>query len=298
MHTAGWQGVDLAGLSIDDAAANSLLCNSLQRCGLATDGDVESPLYPRLDWSRADGTTAAGLAFFSVVVRELLGRGQRYQIIEPADRRLLSLVTGQCSDLEISGEWTPAVCESFSGARIECLAATKIAQGTVGMSHFLDVCADALSPHSVAGEVALCMGCVQELIGNALGHAESPHAAAVLFRMPTRRPVVIEIGIADCGPGIAATILRQERHHGLTSFSDATLLDAVFRSAFSGRDAEQGGGGFGRTFTQVAECPATQLVIRSGCGWLSTARDAQGFRKSRFTWGVGTQASLTLRLSR
>jgi len=297
MRVSGWQGVDLRGLAIDDPRSNSVLCNSLARCGLVTDGDVDGSLGPRLDWSHADGTSAVGLAFFSVLVREFAARGRLYQLIEPTDQRLATVVTNTSVQLGITGEWTPTSIEKYPGPRTECLAATTLVRGENGAAAFLDAFATAVKPHTGRDEFDLGMGCLQELIGNCIEHAESFHSAAVLFRRPSRRPVVIEAGIADCGPGVPATILQQERHCSLASLSDANILNTVFFHAFSGRDIEKGGGGFGLTFSQLADCPATELILRSGCGWLSTKRDADGFKRSRFTYGVGTQASLAFKLS-
>lgn len=107
MRGDGWQRVDLTGLSISDTGANSLLCSSLQRCGLATDAEVELPLRARLDWSRVDGTSAAGLAFFSTVVRELVSREHSYATIDPSDKRLARLTDENGTNLAISGERVP-----------------------------------------------------------------------------------------------------------------------------------------------------------------------------------------------
>jgi hypothetical protein len=297
MRVSGWQGVDLRGLSIDDPKSNGVLCNSLARCGLVANGEVDVPLEPRLDWSHADGTSAVGLAFFSALVREFSERRRRYQLVEPTDQRLAAIIANTSGQLGITGEWTTTHMEKYSGNRAECLAATTLARGEKGASDFLDAFTAAAKPHTGQDEFDLGIGCLQELIGNCIEHTASSHSAAVLFRRPTRRPVVIEAGIADCGPGVPATILQQERHRSLASFSDANILNTVFFHAFSGRDIEKGGGGFGLTFGRLADCPATELILRSGCGWLSTTRESDGFKKSRFSYGFGTQASLVLKLS-
>jgi hypothetical protein len=97
---------------------------------------------------------------------------------------------------------------------------------------------------------------------------------------------------------VPETVLQQERHACLAYLRDSSTLESVFYNAFSGRPLnEGGGGGFGRMFTKLAQMSNAALLVRSGRGWISTERLQNGFRRETYSYGVGTQVNLTIKLA-
>lgn len=293
-----FQRVDLAGLSVASPTINSILLGSLHRCGLSGEAIDDNPLQARLDWSRADGCAADGLAFFAVVSTQLRQLGRLAGVVAPSDNRLAALLESLVLPLRLrdsSENWTTSPLPGFAGRQADLVAATVLRGGGANVDAFLNSCAHAVESHRDAILSRRVMSCVHELVANMLEHGAGTPAAAVALRFPRRRPVTIQIGLADGGVGVAATLLQQDRHSTLAPFRDATILDVVFRNGFSGRPLGDGGGAFGRLFVEVAASKGVEIAIRSGRGRICTTKKRNEFDRETYLHGIGTQSLLTLK---
>ena len=145
-----------------------------------------------------------------------------------------------------------------------------------------------------ANAAALINAVALELLQNVLEHSGDVCATAVALLQHRRRPPVIQIGVGDLGVGIAENVLNEARYHDLGSFTDLTVVEAVFAAALSGRAAGGGGGGLSRLVKDIVNRYSGEAWIRSGAGLIGFTKKGQKGTGTHLNVGYGTQVRISV----
>ncbi len=295
--TAVWLRLD--GASVDDAKLQSAFCRSLVRLGLGGEDPRGLPDVAVLDWSSVSSCTAEGVAMFVVLLRRITAAGMRVIVCAPGAPSVAHVIndTGVRAACA-SAQWIPYQCAGR--ATIKPLARAAIfAPGTNNtVDDFCDDLATALRQVGQArAAVRVVMSVVQEMLHNVLSHSGAGHAAAIALLFPSRRPALVQVGVADDGVGITGHVLTQPRHRWLGCFSDASVTETVLHEALSGRASESGGGMSYLVRRLLSETQST-VMIRSGAALLVLRSAAPGrYERTALTFGGGTQIRVEFRVA-
>jgi hypothetical protein len=290
----------LNGLSAGRGSTHAALLRMLKDLGLGGEFPRLRPHTVVLDWSTVGACSADGLAFFAVLVRVLSSAGMQVVLCEPGDGDVARILDQSGLRAFYAGHvWIPCPCTP--SRRTDVVAPAAVFGGSDGRGNaeqFVYQLDQALDEMRVDPRLAcLLSGICVDLVQNVHSHAGGVQASAVSLQHSRRRPPVVEIGMADGGDGIAAHLLSQERHAWLTSFTDATVVEAVFGRALSGRGGEAGGGGLSRLIRRLRDDFDTTVVVRSGAGLLSfSGPSVQKCACHRLTCGWGTQTLISVRV--
>ena len=294
----------LDGLSLDSALAHGALCRSLQRCGIGSEPGVLQPVAVVLDWSVTPECGAEGAAYFRVLIEQLAALGIALIACAPSDAGLGAMFDG-CGLMAEGPKvlWVPCAragrtsCEALGG--LVCFSRDRAGE----LPRFLDDLAGAVERLGCARPLRQAvMGAASELLGNVRSHAGATTAAAVATLLPRRRPRRLQLGVADDGVGIPASLLLQAAHQDLQIFSDGTVTQAVLGYHLSGRQASStqlaGGGGLSRLFRRLLDQNAgSRVLLRSGSAFFELLDpDPRSWSMHHLTAGSGTQVRLELKL--
>lgn len=257
-----------------------------------------------LDWSTVEECTSEGVSFFVTLAQQLMGRGVRVIVTEPASQGIRGVLADSGLRVRCEGlEWVP--CEVCGRSTVRSIARAAIFSRVQNESvdDFCDDLSAMLGELKAPRKTTLAVsGTTFEMLHNVLSHADASHGAATALLFPRRRPKILQVGIADNGLGIPEAVLRHPRHAWLAWFSDAEVAAAVLRGNLSGRGAEsgadEGGGGLARAVKKLLSETSARLVLRSGTA-LITLQSSQPdhYVLRRLTYGTGTQIRLEVNLS-
>jgi hypothetical protein len=295
------QWVSLNGLSATEATHHQALLRILNQLGLGGDEPQARAGTVVLDWSTTRSCSADGLAFFAVVMRVLREAGFHVVLCEPSDGDIAlaldqSGLRSACKGLT----WIPS--SGSTTRRITAVTSAALFGGALGggnVQEFSWKLDDALDQIGLSQRRAGLLSAVTtDLVQNVLAHAGGVNASVVALLHTRRRPPVVEIGVADAGLGIAASLLSQERHAWLMPMTDAAVAEVVFGRALSGRSAEAGGGGLSRLVRRLRDqCDATVLV-RTGAALLDLSGPTSvKCTPQRLNCGWGTQVLVAVRVA-
>ncbi len=297
-RTAVW--LRLGGLGLDDSKAHASLCNELVRSGF---GDEARPAPETLvlDWSSTDSCTAEGLAFFSVVGRHFSQKGCSVLACGTQNSALeKTLVESGVHQGSACAAWIPTP----STGQINCQSLAPAAIFGPDRNPSIDAFIDALSSRSrecgLKGRGASAVvGATNEFLQNVLSHGGASNAAAVALMFTRRRPPVLQIGIADDGMGIPASLVAQVRHVWMAEYSDVLAARAALRNPLSGRSEDMAGaftgGGMARMAGRLVADVGATVTVRSGAALVQLSpRFADHPRMSRQTYGHGTQTRIEI----
>jgi hypothetical protein len=137
-----------------------------------------------------------------------------------------------------------------------------------------------------------------ELLQNAGTHATGAWVSVVAVVHSRRRPVVLEIGIADSGEGMPKSVLSGPRLRWLVPLCDASVLEAFVANGFTSRAADAGGGALRDVVLKfLAVVPGGVVLIRSGSALIRIDRAlARSIRPTQLSYGFGTQVRLEIPL--
>lgn len=294
----------LGGLGIDRPESHGALCSTLERLGIGTANGTKLPKLVVLDWSVVSNCSAEGLAFFSVLARHLVGSGVHVIATEPELEDIREVLVQSGIRARCDGvAWVSCATSGRPSVRSGARAALFTASWDASVDDFCDDLSATLVRLAVPRRARCAvMGTTHEMLHNVFSHAGARYGGATALLFPGRRPKVLQIGIADDGLGIAATVLRHPRHEWLGWFSDARVTGAVLRDSLTGRGAESGeeagGGGLARIVKRLLSETTCKIIVRSGAALIVLrSGDADRFVPHRLTYGTGTQLRLELQLT-
>lgn len=291
----------LRGVGLDDAGAHRGFLTTLVSKGFG-DQSVKAPRTLVLDWSTTDLCTAEGIAFFTVVARHFAHRGCRV-LACGASGAALNRVLADSGAREASActAWVPV--SAMGQVNVQSLAPIAIFGPARHPS--IDTFTDALSARSrecgLANRAAAAVvGVTNEFLHNVLSHGDVRHAAAAALLFTRRRPRVLQIGLADDGVGIPASMQAQPRHAWMADFFDTLTARAVLRGALSGRPEDVPGaftgGGMTRIVRRLLSDLKATVTLRSGAALLQLHGNTDDSRDTRLTLGHGTQTRIEIPL--
>jgi hypothetical protein len=302
-RTGATAWIRLGGLGIDDAAAHGALCTTIARFGLEPPAVEARPQLVVLDWSTVAECSAEGIAFFGTLAQRLTGSGVRVIAAEPGVGAIREILTDSGLRARCNGlEWVPCDACSRGAGRSVARAAVFNAAANESIDEFCDDLSETLVNLRVARDTSRAVtGTTFEMVHNVLSHAGAAHGVAAALLFPRRRPAVLQVGIADDGPGIAEAVLRHPRLRWLGWFSDAGVTASVLRGNLSGRGAEagaeEGGGGLARAVKRMLRETESEVIVRSGAALVTLGSDdPERFSMRRLTYGTGTQIRIQFRL--
>lgn len=232
------------GFSLDREQWHSALCRALSHFGLCGESRRVRPQVAVLDWSRTETCCAEGLALCAVLLHRLSSMGVTILACEAGllDVGLVLESSGFRAMPQVD-RWIPTPCAPHKGVETLVPLGISVEGGADGIRRFCVLLDERLA---ILGATKNCrkavFGTVMDLIQNVKSHSQAECSAATALLLPTKRPKVIQIGIADDGLGIPNTVLSQPLHHWLSWFPDASLAEVVLDQGLSRRESQTGGG--------------------------------------------------------
>lgn len=299
------QWVCATGLDASDTAAHQTFLASVGRCGFRTLDD--EPVTEQknelviLDWSRVTHVRADAAAVAALFARALHEQGKVLLGCASTIPHVADAIaaTHAAADVERWFGTEPAELTT-SGNRKErvdvvlpIVRFSNDINGRIALAESLDTLQAALATRGLNDErLSRIMAVVNELTLNAIQHPLISDRVLVVLIDRRRRPPLLEIGLADDGPGIGATLVREARHAWVDLVSDRGATSATFGGNLSSRPLDEGGGGMTRAVQDLVRETQATVTVRSGGGRMILSPGKTGALRSRstgFTHGWGTQ---------
>jgi hypothetical protein len=299
--------VDLRGLAIDGHDTHAGLLRAASAFGLGIREVRSRPTTAVLDWSYVSTVPAEGLSFLVVLAHALSARGVAIVMCEPELREVaVALDESGIRQHLPDVVWIPIQTAGEQRRARVLVPLIEFAgkRGTSAIAPFLSTLDAALSAQLVdVNRAALITATAMEVIQNVLAHADTEFAASIAVLHYRRRPPVITMGIADAGVGIGTSMLDHPRHAWMTAVADRGATSAVFGTALSRRDADQGGGGMVRIIRRLVEEAGATVLVRSGaaCATIRSDHTKKGgsalvsIAGHTVGWGTQTHVSIPIR---
>jgi len=298
---AGAPWISTLGIGISDAAKHIAFQGGLRATAVHESLGRATPSFVVMDWSQIAEVSADGLAYAAVLHHTLPERGVSVICAPPADASVRVLLAPSLAG-PLYGEgvtWLPvsgSASRSGDPMTLLCpLVAFLGSHGRLRAGELLGALESALEAHGWPA-IDLISDLVMELAQNVLAHANARIAAicAVLHRR--RRPPVLQIGLADGGIGIAASMMEHPRHAWLGLTSEASAVESVYVARMSRRGLEEGGGVLSCILEDLLARYNSRVTVRSGGGHLAVSSAApHRIVRTSASIGYGTQYLIEIR---
>jgi hypothetical protein len=313
--------IRLDGLSLSNATAHGALCQTLTRVGFGAERGSVRPDTAVLDWSRVASCSAEGFAFFAVLAKKLASQNIHVIVCEPESVAIARFLDESGIKRLCDGvQWVPSLSSGRLTLQSIARAALFSPTDTGMLPDFLDDLSSFVKEADLGHSAALLvMAAAQDTIQNVLSHSSATAGATAATLLPQKRPMRLQLGIADDGVGIASSILSQQTHSWLAGFTDSSVTETVLHRKLTGRSRHAkhfgesvtpdpmlseaaetpgvSGGGMARLIRRLLDHDGVTIMIRSGTALLTMRSGLpDDYQRRDLTFGAGTQLLLEINI--